>query len=341
MRIKVSGKLFKNALLNSMYKTPETVSFYQEDGKLYLQSNSALISNIKVPILESDVDDLDISVIVGSTVQLLNPREDVILEVRGDILQIIQSHFSYGTQRSYESRIPTKAFDMDYSLPYSSDEIKAFNNATKALDEVARVLAGNKESITIRNKKAYIKYSNTGLIMDLDLPDMSITSDALRKVTTALDRSRDSKCCYDKESAVMYFKINADEAVAVPVAEPDNHAVEALEYCLKDTKAVATINFSLYAEYMDAICKAYRKTKVDMSVCQTGLRLFINQLPTSITVGSMSEALCSIQITTAQLQAIHRLFGDCTNVEVRRGENRLCLMQKNSNKVLVIAGLLF
>ena len=341
MQVTVDGKAFKKAVLNSMYRNPATINFYKDGNRLLLQTSGEIMSNILVPIDSSDNDEFDISAIVGNTVKLLNTKEEVRLELRGEILQIIQSHFSYGTTQSFECRVPTKAFDIVYDVPYQVNMIREFVTATKALDELARVLAVDKVPITIFNKKAYMKYSNAGLVMDLDLPNMSITAESLRKVVSALDRSKERNCHFDAESKVIYFKIADNESVAITVADEDRNTVEVLDTLIAETEFVANINISDYLESMYTICSSYKRIELEFSVCEDGIRMFINQTPTQVVVGSSDNALCTIKISTAQLLAISKLFGEYGLVEVRRSENKLCLRQKNLNKTFIMSGMIY
>ena len=324
-----------------MYKNPQTINFFCDGKELYLQTFGLVISDIKIPIISSDTSNLDISVTVDNTIKLLNANEDVVLEVYEDVMRIVQSHMTYDTTKSYESGMRTKAFDLNFDRTFNLESIKNYVAASKALDEIAKILAVNKVSVSVSNGRAFMKYSNTAFVKNLDLPDCTIASEVLRKVVSTLERSKTNKYYYDEENNVIYFQISLNEVVAVPITKKNNQQVELITEIINNTRSIGTINFALYAEHMETIYKNYKKLMVELSICDSGLRMFIDQSPTQIVIGTNSNAKCTIQVSTAQLQAICRVFGEYTDVEVRKGENKICLVHQNSNSALVLAGLVY
>lgn len=57
--------------------------------------------------------------------------------------------------------------------------------------------------------------------------------------------------------------------------------------------------------------------------------------------GDGGRELCGCKISTPQLTAIQKVYNGAGDVVIRKGENKLCLYQKNSRRTLIVAGLVY
>lgn len=344
MFIRISADKFKDAVLDMLNNSQNvTVNFKLSGNVLYLQTMNGLIDE-RLIIVDSveEYKDNDITVNLDQTLNLINEREILTLKVQKELFELVQKNLTYTAIAIPENRIDNDSLSItETAMLFNKHEFQRVVQEAKALDEVARILASNTASIQVCEGKAYIYYSNTVFITKLNLSNCSIASGLARELVSILNRSK--VCYYDKDEkeGVFKIKITDNEAVTLPIQHINYEMVYGVNKVLQDMKTVTNINMKLYNEYMQIICKAYKRLQVTLSVCENGLGLFIDNSKTQFSIGYSSTPLFTITISTAQLMAIQKLFGDCSNVQIERGDNCICLKEQNSEKTLLIAGMLF
>ena len=146
-----------------------------------------------------------------------------------------------------------------------------------------------------------------------------------------LNRTEDCYYVKDDNKGVFKIKVAENEAVTLPIQRTNYEMVYGVDNILSNMRNVTNINMQLYNNNL----------QITLSICKEGLGLFIDNIKTQFSIGYTSESLCTITISIAQLIAIQKLFGNCSDVQIKRGDNCICLKQRNSEKTLLIAGMLF
>lgn len=342
MFVRVSGAEFTKVINNIVITSKETVHFYSKDGWLYIQGHSVIIYDARIPVLEAEYGngmEFSCSAVVNKEIKLLNPQLDVVLRMVGDILNIEQNVFSYTTEQSYEGVVDSRAFEQEFDRRYSGVLLRSCVYTCKALDSVARSLGVSYSAINIKNGVAYLAYSNTALITPLDLPDGTISNETLKKILVFTDKVTNSVCCLVGD--VIYFKVSDNEVVSTTIGVVDDKLVEDLNNMISSMVNVGDVSVSKYAKDMQLITKIYPKALLDLTVTETGLRVFMDNINSKLVFGDSGKDKCSCKMSTSQLVALQKIYNDDNNVAVKRGENKICLCQKNSKRILLIAGLVY
>ena len=80
---------------------------------------------------------------------------------------------------------------------------------------------------------------------------------------------------------------------------------------------------------------------VELNVCENGLLFHTNSGGASFVVGDDSRRLFALKVSGAQLDAINRLFGGLSGIEVKRGGNNICLSHESTKTHLILAGMIY
>ena len=342
MFIRISGAELKTNLLELIQGNKRTsINFCLIGNILHLQTSGALIDEKKLVLREYDSKDTtEITVNIEQTINLLNENEPVIINVRGDIMEIKQNSFEFVATRTPEQRVEN-ILDTSTSSKFDNFGLIRFISDSKALDGVAKTLSLGLAPIVIHDNIAYLYYSNTVYSTKVKLPDCSIPSEVARKLSNVLARSKSCSYVHDAESGLLTISISNNETVTIMSQKANKQLVQGIKNVLVNLRDVATVSLRNYKEYMDIICKAYKKLLLELTICEDGIQLHVDNVSTKFVIGSKGKSLVSIKISTEQLSAISRLFGEEVGVVVKKGDNCICLMQKNSEKKLILAGMLY
>lgn len=343
MFVRIPGDIFKTTILSLIQGSQKTsVNFLLRGNTLYLQTSGVLVDDKKINVTEYDSEDTcEITVNIDQTINLLNKEEMVDISVRGEVMEIRQESFKFSATKLPEERIDSDVFGKKKDVTLYTDELINYIHSTKALDEVSKILAVGMSPVHIHNGTAYLYYSNTVYVNKLNLPNCAISSELIRKLVPVLGRSDNAKYLYDEDAGLMYIDISTSEVVTLTIQRLNHQMVQGIKNIEVNLRDVGRISMVKYKDYMETICKAYKKLLIELSVCEDGIRLFVDNGNTKFDIGSKKGSLVSIKISTAQLLAIVRLFGSSSDVVIQRGDNSLCFAQQNSRKKLIIAGMLY
>lgn len=340
MFVRVSGNEFAT-VIERIAPSNETVYFKVMNNMLYLQAHGVLIYDARIPILDCDAEgaSLSYSAVLDKALSLLNKKEDITITVNGEILFIEQESFSYTADKSYEDRVDTRSFELNYDIGYSKEQLRGLVASCRALDTVVRTLGVAFGPVSIKDGYAYPTSSSTAMVVPSDLPNMKISKEILSKINSAVSAGKFNLCTID--GSTIYFKINENEVVSTSIGEPSDEAVESITTLVQECKGVTSIALSRYNEEIQKIVSIYPKTLTNFGITENGISIYVDNINTKITYGDTGRIILGIKISTAQLSVIQRMFGECTGVEVLKGVNVLCLQQKNLDKKLMIAGLVY
>lgn len=340
MFIRVSGAEFAEKLANAVKGKKEVVNFLLKESTLYLQTMGVVRHNIRVSVIETDMDELDASYVMDKMLGLLSTRDDVYLYFSGDLLRVAQTNFEFNAMKSYEERIENDAFEERKYCSFNRLLLSKIVTGAKQLDVLARSLGVGYSSLQFKDGSAYLMYSNMFVKWEAPFIDMSISIDTLKWV---IDKTSEYTTYYfDSVTRVLYFYISYNEILTVEVNEVNPMVAETYQKMLSDPQRKSLITLGTkYNSQLEVIAKGYDKTLVDVSFCEDGnVRIYIDNVVTRFAYGSGANALKTIRISTVQLSTMLKLLGS-TRTEVEIGDNKLWLRQLAEKTDLVIAGMLF
>lgn len=315
------------------------INFHVRVNRLVMQMLGGLIVEASIPVLYVDtVEDFDITVSLDKRISLLNKKESITeIQMFQEMLTIQQQTFMFGVRKEPLLR-------MDLSKQKGEEEtIKMYQlyqivSASKALDPVAKSLAGVYEPIHIIGSKAYILYSNMLYSNSCNCRDMCISADVARSLFRVI-KSDDVSCCVFGENSLLLT--SQQDIIAASITYPDYQIARVAQDLYASMKKVSDISIINEKEALAEVCKIYRGSLLDVAFCTDGVRVSFYSGNTQFSVGASGSSQFNIKLSAAQLEAITRVFGSCEKLSVKRGENKICLEQETSQERLIVSGLLF
>lgn len=339
MLARVSATSFRLAILYLLSAGKCNINFRIVNGELSMQRLSVTYVEMSIPILEYDTDDVDITVNLDSSMNLLNDKEDVYIDVTGDLFTVKQTWFEYGTQRVSEERILMDLDSCDVSGSISTYEIYKLVSASKTLDNVAKECIEALSDITIFDKTAYVSYNNVKLAVKTSLPNMRIQANSIRECNTFM-KDGDIEYRYDTKKKILYL-LSGKVVNAVSVLDVDKKVVGDFKLYESKVLFMTSVDFGKYNENLSILVSNYKKVKINLTFVTGGIRVFVDNLRSRFTMGDDGEGLFTIIISTSQLSLLTKLFGKDGRIEIAKGENYICLKNNNSNKTLLISGMTY
>ena len=340
MLLRVSGADFQAAVTDMVGNGKCSINFTVEDDMLLLQSSGGVYVDKRLKILSLEGESNPITVTLDSAVTLLSENYVVDISIQKDVLTIRQGAFEYNASREPEERVNTGAFERQRISSVSKHQLTQLLSIVRSFETVGRELAVPPATLFIINKTAYVKYSNSMYMQHIDLPDMAIPGEAVQKLLTLVLMVKDSYCKYSREDGIFTVEINKDTCVTVNTISLDKSVLGIVDRINSSLKELTSVNINEYDTTIRKICSTYKKILIEVAVCDGGLWFYVDNTKTKFFAGSSKEALLRIQMSTAQMSMISRIFGS-DECSVWKGDNAICLRQKNSMQQLVIAGICY
>ena len=341
MFARVSGDDFSTSIKAVLKNSGMAVNFHTENGRLYLQASGVIIYNAWIPLLECDEEGIDITVSLDASLQLVDVTKDVVIKQLGNVLSISQEGFSVAAQIAYTERIEDKSFSSDFDRKFEIADLRHCLKECQALDNIARGLSLSYSSITVSEGKAYVQYSNACYATAFNFPDMTVAVEALKTLSNFLkDVKGQVKYGLDLEHRVMYVQLSDRSVVAMAYSECNKKAVESAEMLKTELYDITTVNMETYYDDLSLVVQIYPKVLMQLSVCENGLSVFVDNISTQFKYGSTNKAIFTITLSSSQVLAACKIFSE-GDVSIKKGINKICISREISKQTLVLAGTIF
>lgn len=340
MLVKASTAHFKesvNALLQGEKKA--AVNFRLKEGGLLLQVNKGVVIEKGVKALWDGQQKVDITVALDGSINLLNEKIPMVdLAFDQDMLRITQELFQYDALR-----LPEQAVEIPEIVTWkklSIEDVRDIASASTYLEEVGRSLGETSAAIDIYKGMAYVIYSNTAFMCPTTLPDLRMTAESVRGLRKALVGST-GEYNFLEEQGLFIARQDGVRTLVTALRENVEMVDSVLRSCNPSRQVLlGKYDLTRYAEAIRFIGSAYRRVLLELSVCKGSVGIFVESPSAHFVVGDVKDIQCSIRLNTAQLACIGKIFGQCRKVSIRRGENCLCLEDRQWGKTLVLSGMI-
>lgn len=340
MLVRASAADFKESIIMLLHGASKAaVNFRVREGYLLLQTNEGVVLECSIPVQCDTSEEIDISVIVESTVSLLDEACGTVeIHVTGDMLCITQMGFNMSA-----IRVPERSVLIDSSgcsLPFNPGILQGLAARSSYLDDAARVLGEPGSPVDIADGAAYVVNSNVAYIEEVDLPDMRLSAEAVKSLRKILANCR-SAFKLDMERGTLTIQQERCSIVAT-VLSVNHDRVQGMRKLLKSCNtAVGCVDLSGYADTVRVITAAYKKCMVDVSFSEKGIGIFVDSPSVQLNAGEYGDTKCAIRLNTAQLSCMGRLFASSRQVDVVRGGNFICLMDRIQKRILIMSGTVY
>lgn len=340
----VRGNKLKSAVEALLYNKSVNVNILITGGDkkvMVLQTDNGFIDDYIIEDIKSDgiTDPEGISLEIDRTLLLLDGALDVTLDISSTYVEIQQLGFKCIYQTTSVPRVELSSNANLTYRPFSVSTLANYSRQSKSLDLVAKSLAQLDIPTHFSNGESYLQYSTAIFKTSVEMPNCRLAGETITRLVRALSRAKSCAIAEDVENGLIFFKLDNGEKLIVPVMQADTENVYTVNQLLENVKWVTDLSVKQYAEAISLITQVNTATLVDVGVCPNGLRVSVSSAKTQYNVGSMEPAIFTIRISTMQLLAIAKIFGEDPKVSVGCGGNTICL--QSVNKTLLLSGLVY
>lgn len=292
-------------------------------------------TQISVTSVDGDFTETDISVWVSKFIHVMSKEEMVQMTINDAVLFIEQSSFNCTLLREYESRRELPMLQDVGMQPAMSRRLKYLAHTSVSCMCMSKELSISDPDPVFANGKFYLNYNQAAFVDTINHPQVCIPFPTFRDFVFKLDDK--ATYAYLQEYDTLYYKSGTYEFwVPVTNYNINNNVLTALDKRSSGATDITKISLSKYKDQLLIIAGAFPKQKLSCSFGDGKFLVMANSNNSNVCAGDMlTEVLASIAITTAQLIAIVKLFGDEQEVQVKKGVGCLCLV--SGAKIMMIA----
>lgn len=327
-------KLFDDFVGN----TDVMFNFYTDGKSLEIQvlGDYTAIKRLNVESIDGDYNPVDISFWVSKFIHIMSKDEYVRITVTNAAIFISQNSFYCTMLREYEER-------RQFPDPSAYELKHAFGGRLKYLAHsgvscmcMAKELSIPDPDPVFTNNRFYLNYRQAAYIDSMQYPQMCLSFSVMRDFVFKLDEK--SLYAYVPEKNVVYYK-TANYEFWVPTVNHNMNSsvIAALDKKFSECKDLTEVTFLVHSNKLAAIAGAFPKSKLTLAIGKGVFNVSANTNNSHVQAGyDVEECLLTMDITSAQLTAITKLFGQEEKVLIKRGVGCICL--KSGEKSLLIAG---
>lgn len=312
------------------------------DGYLHIQVLEDYTACTEIPceILDGEVLSGDWSVWFDKVMTVLGGKTPIEIVFGEKAVEIRQGTFYVILNREYEA---ARTFPDFYTV-----EMKKLHTGSLkgAVHGMVRCLPMPKEigisapDPIFSNGRVVLDYSQAAYVDEVQFPECCVAFSILRVVAFKLDTTVDFT--YFPQNNVMYFG-SEKYSFWVPTMNYNVNTItiNGIMGKLQGVQEITRTNIVSWQERLDIVASAYPKRKMVLTICRGGILILVNTNNSRVVVGNgdSEQYICSLEITSAQLSAIVKLFGPEEEIIIGKGSNCICLRANSKN--MLIAGLLY
>ena len=341
MKVLVKAKPLKQVFSDFLSGRKVMFNFKCDGKKLYIQILEDFIVNcwLEVESLDNDYSTIDVSCYITKVVNILGD-DDITLELTEQNIRLTQSDFSYVLIKEFEGRrdyeVPTDAIFEKANI----SRLKYLMRCATSMSTISKELKVFESDPIFRGGNFYQKYNSTAFRESFNFPECSINMSTVKAIIFKL--SDDTTYYHYHERNMIVFK-SYDYVIWVPLITYNSKGNElnAVDSKISECKECAKINLYNYLDKLKIVKDTNPSTKIGFTIGSNGFTLSLDTTNVHLTIGNaLTDYICTISMTTAQLATMCAIFNEDEIVTVLRGENCLCLRTGKTRNLLIL-GMLF
>lgn len=341
MELKVKGRDMVEILSAFVGNTKTMFNFMYTNDILEIQilEDYTVVTKIDCELVAGPVMNEDVSFWVTNAVLTMIPNYDIIINITDMYCEFKQGINSCRFNREYESRREFPDTNDIELKPAFADRLKYLTHSAVTCNPLAKELSISYPDPQFSNGKFYLDYKQTFFIENMLYPEMCIPISSLRAVAFKL--SKEAKYSYLKQYSTLLF-ISDKYQFWVPTNNYnlEGNRINAVDQVLTDCKEFTTLTIKEYIGQINTIVTAFPKHNITLSFGDGLFRIAVNSNNAQVIIGNLIDRpIVSIEVTSAQLGVISKLFKDDEDISIKRGANCICLNKNEKN--LLISNLLF
>lgn len=310
-----------------------------EKVNIQVLDDYTVCTDIECRSIDGDKNTVDISVWLTKFIGVLNSKEPIKFTITEAALFIEQSTFYCTLLREYEARRELPDMSKAELSPAMSGRLKYLVHCCQSGAGLAKEMARAMPDPMFVNDKFYVDFMQTFFIDNIKYPSHCIPFSTLKAFVFKLGDS--AQYCDLPKNNTIYFKSGRYE-FWIPTTDYNINGsiINAVERKLVDCKLITKIRFTDYKDRLQVLSAAFPKTKLVLAIGDGGFNFAVDSNNAHMLVGyQLNKVITSLNVTSAQLDVITKLFGESEEVEVLRGANCLCL--RTGTKNLLISAVLY
>lgn len=339
MILVVKGSIIRDLFSEFVKNNKVMFNFRLNGDKLDVQvlDDYTMCESIDCMSIQGPIITDDISFWVTKSAHIICGESDVEINITDNSITISQDSCSVIYSKEYEARreYPDMS-NVELDNAYA-DRLKYLTHCAVNCQPMAKELSINYPDPVFTNNRFYLDYRQCFLVEHMMYPELCIVHSILRSFAFKLDDN--TKMKYLAESSVVYFK-SGNREFWVPTSNYniDSTTIRQVDKLIADSKEIAKVSLKDIVTSLSVIPIAFPKQKLTLSVGNNSICIYADSVDSHITIGNSDNSLLMMQITSAQLEVMLRLFKDC-DIVVRRGVNCLCL--NSEEKTMVVTGMIY
>lgn len=341
MVIDVSPK-FICGLFDDFVGNSDVMFNFESDGDTlkiqYLGDWTATAETI-VKSVDGDHNVVRASFWVSKYVQVMS-REDVVRITITDAAVLIQQNSFFCTLLcEYEEKRNLPDISGVEFKPSYSGRLKYLAHANTVCSAMAKELSIPNPDAVFSGSKFYLNYQQAAFIESMDYPESCIPENTFKSFAYKLDEQ--ALYAYLPDYSTYVFKTRKYTLWVPSVGYMiSSGTIGVFDKKLAECKDVTEVVITPYKEKLSIVAGAFNKKQLQFAVGEKVYCVMAGTNKSHVRVGyDFSQPLLSMNITSAQLSCIARLFGDDESVKIKKGAGCLCLSSGTKN--LLIAGRIY
>lgn len=327
-------KLFDDFVGN----VPVMFNFRTNGTKLWVQmlGDYTACTEMDVTSIDGDFREIDASFKVTKFVHVMNKDEYVRITITDAAVFLNQNTFYCTLLKEYEERreFPSiEGLELQHAFP---GRLKYLAHAGVSCMPMAKELSIPNPDPVFANSKYYLNYRQAAYIDSMKYPEMCLPFSTMRDFVFKLAEKTDF--LYLQESNILYYK-SGEYEFWVPTTNYNisNATITTFDKKVAECKAVTTVCFKEFSQKLQTVAMAFPKQLLTLAIADKKYNISADTNISHMQVGyEIEQSLFTMDITSAQLVVITKLFGDEESVIVKRGVGCICLTSGEKN--LLIAG---
>lgn len=334
MLFRVSGASFREALISvAGVGTKKPVNLTFMPGSLRIQSSNIIVVEESIKVLEQDTDYESFSATMNNTVDLIDGDEVLNIAVNGDTMTLSQTLLNYTVGREYAEAIEYKEISNNY-VQVDKNQLNNVVKDIRAIELITKTLGKETFAVYIYNDRCFIDGQCIAYEAPLNLPNAGVTNKVLKELVRVCKGT--TNACI--QSKVLSLK-SENKRILVTTDTVDIQHIKVLQSISSNMKLlVSNFDISPYTGILETFLKVYSGSLANITIGKDGMFVFMDNGEAKVIAGKQVDRICSIQLSMQQAVCMSHIMGSLGGIDIYGGNNKICLVQKSSNKKLTLAG---
>lgn len=338
MIIQLKPAVLCNLFDDFVGNTPTMFNFSTDGKVLDIQMLGDYTATLSVPVesIDGDYSPKSASFWVYKYIHVMN-RDEYIRITLTDAAVFIQQNTFYCTLLcEYEERRVLPDISSIQFSPAFAGRLKYLAHLFISCAPMAKELSIPDPDPVFCRGKFYLSYRQAAIVESISYPETCVPAPMFRAFAFKLDEKTEYAYLQDKNTFV--FKTSR-YVFWVPTVnyEISNSTLNTFDKKILECREVTEVVFSGYAERLNMIVSAFPKQQLQFVVGDKSYSFIANTNKSHIQVGyEVQSPIFSMNITSAQLGCIVKVFGEDESVKILRGVGCICLRSGTRN--MLIAG---